>query len=120
MITATSSATPAHGHSADDYWFDRRIIGLHFLGKRPRYHHPEDVGRPFVDLTDAHIAINLGHAKLLEVAITAECLERPRYHSLRGSGCEQLCHRGLLQTRMTSVLHCRRVEHQLTGGFKPC
>src|SRR5471030_1230422 len=76
-----------------------------------------DVAGAFVDLADAHVAVDALDRKVGHVAVAAVDLDRVRADALGHLGGEQLGHRRLFQTRQSGILHRGRVLDQLARRF---
>src|SRR6185312_17237084 len=86
----------------------------------PADHEPLDVARAFVDLADAHVAVNALDRKIGDVAIAAVNLKRIGTHALGHLGCEELRHRRFLETGLTRIAQGRRVPYRLARDVHLC
>src|SRR3546814_10458388 len=87
--------------------------------KCARNHQALNIGRAFVYLADAHVAIDFREAELLQIAIAAKRLDCARAHRLGRLRGDELGHRGLGQAGQTRILYGSGMEGQLTRRLEP-
>lgn len=75
--------------------------------------HPLHVAGAFVDLAHAHVAVDALDREVLEVAVTAQGLDRRGAHPLGHLRGEQLGHRGLAQAWQAGFAQAGGVVHHL-------
>src|SRR3546814_3057735 len=78
--------------------------------KCARNHQALNIGRAFVYLADAHVAIDFREAELLQIAIAAKRLDCARAHRLGRLRGDELGHRGLGQAGQRSEEHTSELQ----------
>jgi hypothetical protein len=75
------------------------------------------LGGAFVDLADAHVAVDALDREVADVAVAAEDLDGRRAHALGHLAGEELGHRRFLQAGAAGVLQAGGVPDQLARGL---